>query len=254
VKVLECHRRAPGMPRFQVIFVWTFMWSVVYLCARLVYGIRLRDRGNVPARGPIIYVANHQSFYDPPIVGLLVNDRPCAFLARASLFESRLFGRFIRWLNAIPLQRGGGSGAGALRSAIAELNAGRSVLLFPEGTRTDDGPTGPFRPGFLLLARKTNAQVVPVAIEGAYDIWPKSRTWPRFRGLLRTKAGPAIPADELLAMEPDEATGRIRRAIETMRLELRDELRQRTRGRWPKPGPGDVPYWEREDRDAKKRA
>jgi 1-acyl-sn-glycerol-3-phosphate acyltransferase len=177
----------------------------------------------VPETGPLIYVCNHQSHFDPPLVGVLVADRPCAFLARASLFRFRPFAWLIGTLNAIPLHRGQGSG-GALRAAVAELEAGRCVLLFPEGTRTPDGAIHRFKPGFTFLAKRTGAMVVPVAVEGARDVWPRQRRFPRLWGRIALKAGRPVPADELLAGGTEAAIERIRGEIETLREELRAEL------------------------------
>jgi 1-acyl-sn-glycerol-3-phosphate acyltransferase len=233
------------MPAIRLFLMWTCARSLVYIFFRVLYRLRLHDRENVPLHGPIIYVSNHQSHFDPPLVGLLVTDRPCAFMARSTLFENRLFGALIRLLNAIPLDRSRG-GAGAMRAAETELEAGRGVLLFPEGTRTRDGALGVFRPGFLLLVRRTRAQVVPVAVEGAWDAWPIGQSRPKLRGWISVKAAEAIQADELLAMPPEEATERVKRTIETMRLELRDEVRRRSGGRWPSKNAGELAYWERD--------
>ena len=220
---LDFHRRAPGMARWKMLFFWTLVEVFLYYLGPMVYRLRLEGRENVPETGPLIYVCNHQSHFDPPLVGVLVADRPCAFLARASLFKFRPFGWFIRTLNAIPLHRGQSSG-GALRAAVAELEAGRCVLLFPEGTRTHDGAIGRFKPGFTFLAKRTGAMVVPVAVEGAREVWPRQRRFPRLWGRIALKADRPIPADELLADGTDAAIARIRREIEAMRMELRADL------------------------------
>ena len=70
-------------------------------------------------------------------------------------------------------------------------------------------------------------------------MWPRGRTYPKLRGRIRVRAGKAIPADDLLAGSPEEALDRLKQVIETMRLELRAELRQASGGRYPAPGPGD---------------
>jgi 1-acyl-sn-glycerol-3-phosphate acyltransferase len=224
----DFHRRAPGMARWKMLFFWTLVEAFLYYLGRVLYRLRLEGRENVPETGPLIYVCNHQSHFDPPLVGVLVADRPSAFLARASLFKFKPFAWLIRTLNAIPLHRGQGSG-GALRAAVAELEAGRCVLLFPEGTRTPDGAIGRFKPGFTFLAKRTGATVVPIAVEGARNVWPRERRLPHLRGWLALKVGRAIEAEELLADGADAAVDRIRTEIETMRQELRADLDRRRR-------------------------
>jgi 1-acyl-sn-glycerol-3-phosphate acyltransferase len=220
---LDFRRRAPGMARWKMLIFWTLVEVFLYHLGRVLYRMRLYGRENVPETGPLIYVCNHQSHFDPPLVGVLVADRPCAFLARASLFKFRPFAWLIRALNAIPLHRAQGSG-GALRAAVAELEAGRCVLLFPEGTRTPDGAIHRFKGGFTFLVKRTGATVVPIAVEGARDVWPRQRRFPRLRGRIALKAGRAIDAEELLADGPGAAIARIRNEIETMRQELRANL------------------------------
>ena len=75
-----------------------------------------------------------------------------------------------------------------MKAALAELAAGRTVLIFPEGTRTPDGALGEFQRGVMLLIKRSRAQVVPVALEGASDIWPIGTALPRLRGRLGVMA------------------------------------------------------------------
>jgi 1-acyl-sn-glycerol-3-phosphate acyltransferase len=243
VRLFEAKRRVPGRSWLFLLLIWTGARNVV----RVVYALwryEMRGRDRIPREGPVLYVANHQSHLDPPAVGLLVTDRPCAFLARKTLFDNKLFGLLLRTLGSVPLDRDR-TGIGALRFALDELNAGRCVLLFPEGMRSADGALCRFRSGFLLLARRANATVVPVAVEGFFDVWPRSRSKPHLRGWSAGEVCEPFAPGELDALEPDEAVERVRRRIEEMRMSLREHLRKRSRGRVPAPGPGDRPYWER---------
>lgn len=248
MSLLDAERRAPGLSPLRLVVFWFVPSSILLLIGWTFYRFRRQRRDRIPRTGPIIYASNHQSHFDPVSVGLLSWDRPCTYLARASLFTFKPFGAMIRAFHSIPLERSGNP-ARALRTAIDVVKRGRVVVIFPEGTRTRDGALREFKNGILLLARRTGAPVVPVATEGAYDVWPHGRRFPRPFGRVLVRAGEPIPAAELRALAPEEAMDRIKRAIETLRLELRAELRAKTGGRVPKPGPGDVAYWER-DADA----
>ena len=139
-------------------------------------------------------------------------------------------------------------GAEALRAALRELEIGRCVLIFPEGTRTTDGGLGRFREGFMLLVKRTGAPVVPVGIDGSFDTWPKRRRLPTPFRRIEAVVGDAIDAAQLVE-RGDDAVEDIKRAIEELRLDARARLRRRSGGKFPPAGPHDVPYWEREAGD-----
>lgn len=239
MKVFQCHRRAPTFSRFTVLAIWTLVRTAFFVSFRLLYRLRYDGQENIPLEGPVIYVANHQSNLDPPSIGCMVWDRPFTSLARSSLFDNKLFGWLIRLPGAIPIRRGR-SDASAIRTAIAELQAGGCLLMFPEGSRSTDGAVKQFKAGVLVLVRRTKVPVVPIAVEGAFDAWPIGQRFPRLRGRIKVRASRAIPADELLADPPEVALQRLRCQIDAMRLELRQELRQVTNDRYPAAGPADV--------------
>jgi 1-acyl-sn-glycerol-3-phosphate acyltransferase len=140
---------------------------------------RIEGRGvdRVPARGPVLLVANHSSVLDPPLVGCVARRR-LSFLAKAELFGIPLFGRLIHALNARPVRREG-SDPGALRTALRTLQEERALLVFPEGTRGEDGTLRPAKPGAGMLAVLSGAAVVPVYIQGSGRVWPRGRALPR---------------------------------------------------------------------------
>jgi 1-acyl-sn-glycerol-3-phosphate acyltransferase len=227
------------------VLIWTLVRDLVLVLLALLYRVRRVGASHVPASGPALFVSNHQSHLDPLIAGVLVADRPFASMARASLFRFKPFGAFIRLFGAVPIERGRGDRS-AMRAFIDELEHGRCVLLFPEGTRTPDGRVGQFHPGALMLARRGGAPIVPVAIEGAFEVWPRARPRPRLRGRVAVMAGEPLGPGELEHMGDAQVLERLRRQIESMRLELRAGLRRATRGRVPPPGPADRAYWEGE--------
>jgi 1-acyl-sn-glycerol-3-phosphate acyltransferase len=248
VSLFDHRRRSPGHSWWYVS-VWTAISATVRTLFRIVYRARAHGLDRIPREGALIYVANHLSHFDPPFIACHVRDRPCAFLARESLFRFKPFGWLIGFLGAIPLHREK-SVAGALRAAVKELEAGRCVLMFPEGTRSGDGISARYKGGAAFLARKTGAPLVPVALDGQYEIWPRGRKFPRLRGRLAMLVGAPTSIDDL-GEDDRTALRALRRLIETQRLELRERMRADSNGRWPSPGPGDEPYWAGDEADVR---
>lgn len=142
-----------------------------------LFRIRCYGREHIPAAGGVIVLSNHQSHLDPVLVGLAI-DRRLNFLARQSLFRFAPLRWLIHSLDAIPIDRDG-SGLSGLKETLRRLKREEMVLIFPEGTRTPDGELHRLKPGFIPVARRSGVPLLPVAIEGAYDAWPRSRGYPR---------------------------------------------------------------------------
>ncbi|MHC4070276.1 MAG: lysophospholipid acyltransferase family protein [Planctomycetota bacterium] len=140
---------------------------------RLFLRLRVYGRENVPGQGALVLVSNHQSFLDPIFCGVPLK-RPLYFLARDTLFTNKFFGWLISSVNTIPVRRGQAD-LSAIKTIITKLKEGNGVCLFPEATRTSDGKITPFKPGFGLLCRRGEAAVVPVAIDGAFECWPRHK-------------------------------------------------------------------------------
>jgi 1-acyl-sn-glycerol-3-phosphate acyltransferase len=144
---------------------------------RLLFRVRADGQHHVPRTGAVLLVANHSSLVDPPVIGGMT-PRPISFLAKAELFGIPFLGWLIRQLNARPLRREGADPS-ALRTALRVLEEQRALLVFPEGTRGDEGVLRPAKPGAGLLAVLSGATVVPVYIAGSGRAWPRGRWFPR---------------------------------------------------------------------------
>ena len=190
------------------------------VCLVHLFSGRIYGRHHVPRAGGVIIIANHQSFFDPVLVGLALQ-RECHFMARDTLFERPAFSWYIRSLNAFPVKRGAGDIA-ALRESLRRLQQGAAVVAFPEATRTRNGSIGPFHPGVVLMARRGGVPIVTAAIRGAYECWPRHRRWPRRRPI-RVAFGPGLSAAQVQAGTPEE----VLRALRDEMLALYDRLATR---------------------------
>lgn len=204
-----------------------------------LYRHRVFGAGNVPREGAFVLVSNHQSHLDPPVIGTSA-PRRVWFMARVGLFTNPLFARLIRALLAIPIDESTGD-IKAIRAATEKLEAGEPVCLFAEGSRSPDGAMRPFKRGALLLIKRARCPIVPVAVEGCYDAFPRGARAPRLFGQ-RTGVifGEPIGHEELLRDGGDAALARLEREVDALRLELRSRLRSGSGGKIPRPGPGDA--------------
>ena len=181
-------------------------------------GIRASGRRNIPDEGSVLLVSNHLSHLDVLVLGILLK-RPLNYVARSSLFFWPL-GAFIKSVGAFPINRDG-MGAEGFKETLRRVRSGGIVTLFPEGTRTEDGDLGEIKPGIARLVTRTQATVVPAAIAGTFDAWPKTRFLPRPHPL-RVHFGKPIGAEQMVGLNPEELTALIRSRI----LECQQVARQ----------------------------
>lgn len=131
-----------------------------------LFAIRCDGMERVPRSGPLIVICNHQSGFDPPVVAAIL-PRPVYFMTKAELFRFRPFAALIGALHAYPVKRGRPD-RGAIRKSLDLLKAGETLLIFPEGHRTETGALQPARSGVVFLAKRAGAPIVPVGIVGRY--------------------------------------------------------------------------------------
>lgn len=199
--------------------LYAVLWVLSRTLAVSLLGFRARFARPVPSTGGLLVLSSHQSHLDPLLVGLAL-DRRISSLARSSLYAFGPFGAAIRALDAVPIDRSA-SMVQALKAVIARLDRGAAVLIFPEGTRTADGRLGEIKAGFSLMARKAGVPILPVAIVGAFECWPRSRLLPR-PGRVRLEFGAPIPPEALAGLDDRAVT-----ALCTERLHALDATARR---------------------------
>jgi 1-acyl-sn-glycerol-3-phosphate acyltransferase len=188
--------------------------------AIVVYRTSYSGQENIPAEGGVLVVSNHQSHFDPPLVGCGCR-RLMNFVARRTLFDTPIFGRLIKSVGAIPIERDG-IGLGGIKESLKRLKHGEMVLIFPEGTRSADGEIAPFRPGFTTLAARSNAAILPVAVDGAFQIWPRSKKYPGL-GKIRVHYGKPIPPAEIAGRDERELLTEVERRVRECQTLLRQK-------------------------------
>jgi 1-acyl-sn-glycerol-3-phosphate acyltransferase len=193
----------------------------------------------IPTYGPAILASNHVSYLDPLVLALLADrrHRRVRFLAKAELFDKRGLGWALRQIRQIPVQRNTADAAASLDAAVAALERGECVAVFPEGTISLDLEPMPGKTGVARLAGLTGVPVTPVGLWGAQRILFKGRK-PRWR---RGVAETVVVGDPVKVGPDDDvhdATDRIMDAI------VRCVARARTI--YPQaPGPDDDAWWVR---------
>ena len=181
--------------------VYAMLWVLCRTLGVAVFGFRSRFVEPLPREGGLIVLSSHQTFLDPLLLGL-ATDRRLSSLARSSLYRFKPFGALITALDAVPIDRES-SALKAMKVVIARLKRGAAVTIFPEGSRTADGHLGEFKSGFALIAKRAAVPIVPVAIVGAFECWPRTRPLPR-PGRIRLEFGEILTAAEVAALSEQE--------------------------------------------------
>jgi 1-acyl-sn-glycerol-3-phosphate acyltransferase len=197
-----------------------------------------RGMEHIPATGPVIVVANHMSHADPFVLAHYIYDagRWPVFLAKASVFKIPVLGRWLGAIEQTPVARGTVDAARSLDAAVAALDAGKCVLIYPEGSTTKEPDLWPMRgkTGAARLWLATGVTVIPVAMWGPQVLFdPRTR---KLRPVPRTPvtvvAGPPIDLSRWKGASATAAT--LTEITEHIMLVLRDMVAE-IRGGTPPP-------------------
>jgi 1-acyl-sn-glycerol-3-phosphate acyltransferase len=185
--------------------VYSLSRLLLRIVLRLGFGFRVEGRAHEPRAGPLVVVSNHLSDLDPLVVGAALRRR-VTFMAKHELFLVPGVRWWISACGAFPVRRGAPDRQ-ALRTAIGILEGGGIVVMFPEGTRGRDRTLREPEPGAALLARRTGAALLPVALLGTDVVLPRDAHRLR-RGRITVRIGPPVHADGPAGGNGQRAGGR----------------------------------------------
>ena len=167
---------------------------------------------NVPATGGVLFIANHQSNFDIPIlIGHVPRDK--GFIAKVELLKVPSFGRWMKYIGCVFIDRADArQSLTAMNQAAERLKEGHSLVVFPEGTRSADGKVGPFKPGSLKIAMKAKVPIVPVSIKGSKNIMPKGTSLIK-SATVEVIISPPLILDEIAEKDSNDIAEKVRNII-----------------------------------------
>ncbi|MEE3362944.1 MAG: lysophospholipid acyltransferase family protein [Anaerovoracaceae bacterium] len=144
------------------------------LMRRLKIDLHVKGQENIPAEGPVVFVSNHQGYCDVPCFFEAIHGIQFGFIAKRSLGRVPFFGRWIyRIRSAFIDRKEKRSSVKAILEGIDNIKHGFSMVIFPEGTRARCSTMREFKPGAVKLAIKPGVPVVPVSINGTYNVYER---------------------------------------------------------------------------------
>ncbi len=209
---------------FAELFFFT-LGRLIYLFALDRFHFKIRGLDNLPEKGPYLICSNHQSYLDPLLMAAVLPWR--LFRNTFALGTSDIFGRgfmrrLARWLRVVVLDPDANL-VPAMRAGAYGLSQKRVLILYPEGERTNTGNPTVFRKGAAILAIHEQAPIVPVAIEGFYEAWPRHQKFPNFNDLRLAFGKPILPPPVGTASEAgyEQLTAKLKSTVVEMWEELR---------------------------------
>jgi len=167
--------------------------ALAWILTHLVCRYRVYGRERVPLTGPLLIVANHLSWYDPLLLGVIL-PRRIWFFGKEEIFRWPVVGGIARMTGQIAVERGS-SDRTALEKALAYLREGHALMIFPEGTVERQERMIAARTGVAMLALRSSAPVLPIAHSGTRRILRSLRSWfPRVKVKIGTPYVPVLPA------------------------------------------------------------
>jgi long-chain acyl-CoA synthetase len=220
--VLELARPHPVIEGF-----WYLVSRVLQVIARDRFQLKVFGLEKLPAKGPCILSSNHQSYLDPAVLAaVLPRD---IFVNTFAVGTSEIFGggimrRLAKAVRVVVVDPDANL-VPAMRAGAFGLRHGRNLILYPEGERSIDGTPRSFKKGAAILSTHLQVPIVPIAIDGFHDAWPRGKSFQKFAALKMMFGDPIYPPPEAQASEEAYAAliAQVKERVVEMWKELRGE-------------------------------
>ncbi|MEN8229531.1 MAG: 1-acyl-sn-glycerol-3-phosphate acyltransferase [Bacteroidota bacterium] len=223
-------------PFFLLVWVSTFWWDKRRVAAHMMgtfwawhyqsliifWKLRLEGREKIPWNRPVVMVANHRSLVD--ILALYKIRRPFKWTSKSENFKLPFIGMVLSLTNSVRIRRGSmRSGMQFLSQAEAEMKKGSSILLFPEGTRSQSTEMRSFKEGAFRLAKKSGTGIIPIVHIGSEQTFDRGSWVLKGRAHIHIRILDEIPAGEVEALEVRALTSLVRERMEAGLAQLEQE-------------------------------
>jgi len=205
-----------------LVFAWLNMKGAVRILSifwarsiLLILGKRLKVHGldHIDKEKKYIIVANHASIFD---INAIMSFYPgVAWFGREYLIKIPMFGKFLKMTNYIPLKEASIVNTKAVIDQLIEKSNGYTIAIFPEGHRTIDGKISKFQRGFIYLMRQTEIDILPVTLNGFFNLKPKTRFYIDFDSKINVVIHKPISKAELADKKDDEILKVVKDIIES---------------------------------------
>ena len=205
-----------------IVFSWFrakgpiyFLYGIWAKSVFLIMGKKLRIKGkeNINKNGRYILIANHASLFD--IVAITSFYPEISWFGHERLLKIPVFGHLLKLTDYVPFKEPTIRNTRHMIEQLIEKANYQSVAIFPEGTRTLDGKINPFYKGFIYLLRTRKIDILPVTLNGFYDLKPKNRSYINFKSKLRVVIHKPIDREELIDLSDNEIIEKVKTIIES---------------------------------------
>lgn len=197
------------------------MQRLVFRCVNIwatsllkLAGVKITVEGkeNIPKDGVCVFVSNHQGNFDIPVL-LTSLDKPNGIVAKKEIEKLPFVKGWMYLLDCVFIDRENPRKAmSTINEAISLVKSGRSMVIFPEGTRSKGGPVAPFKGGAFRICEKSGAPVVPVCINGTYKVMEANNNWLKPADV-KIKILPAIETKDMERAQLKELSDIVREEI-----------------------------------------
>ena len=211
-------------PRFNLI--WYPLSRIVQMLTRDLFHLRVSGLENLPQHGAFILSSNHQSFIDAVLLASVLPKDAMAntfALGTSDIFGKGIMSHVARWLRVMVLDPDAHL-VPAMRAGAFGLKQGRVLILYPEGERSIDGSPRIFKKGAAILSIHLQVPIVPIAIEGFYEAWPRGKNFQKITSLQMVFGEPIIPPPESEASEA--AYAKLTNELKSRVVEMWEGLRR----------------------------